>query len=93
MRSQVAESEFSKGLAEGQAAEDAMISEFEKFMEDAKVKRATMMQDQKNKTGENLQRAQRGCAAKPGPVEGCARFRREPRRSVRWMEVDRDRRD
>merc|ERR1719217_40465 len=49
---EVAESEFSKGLAEGQAAEDAMISEFEKFMEDAKVKRATMMQDQKNKKGE-----------------------------------------
>merc|ERR1719426_698266 len=49
---EVAESEFSKGLAEGQAAEDALISEFEKFMEDAKVKRATMMQDQKNKKGE-----------------------------------------
>merc|ERR1719456_1294105 len=49
---EVAESEFSKGLAEGQAAEDALVSDFEKFTDDAKVSRATMMQDQKNKKGE-----------------------------------------
>jgi hypothetical protein len=49
---EVAESEFSKGLAEGQAAEDALISDFEKFTDDAKVSRATKMQDQKNKKGE-----------------------------------------
>ena len=35
--SQVAESDFAKSLAEGQAAEDAMIAEFEKYMEDSKV--------------------------------------------------------
>merc|ERR1719352_1886065 len=43
---EVAESDFSKSLAEGQAAEDAMIAEFEKYMEDSKVSRATMEQDQ-----------------------------------------------
>merc|ERR1719473_575698 len=46
------ESDFSKSLAEGQAAEDAMIAEFEKYMEDSKVSRATMEQDQKNKEAE-----------------------------------------
>jgi hypothetical protein len=49
---EVAESDFSKSLAEGQAAEDAMIAEFEKYMEDSKVSRATMEQDQKNKEAE-----------------------------------------
>merc|ERR1719352_1412357 len=49
---EVAESDFSKSLAEGQAAEDAMIAEFEKYMEDSKVSRATMEQDQKNKNAE-----------------------------------------
>merc|ERR1719463_567965 len=41
---EVAESDFAKSLAEGQAAEDAMIAEFEKYMEDSKVSRATMEQ-------------------------------------------------
>merc|ERR1719262_1514650 len=49
---EVAESDFAKSLAEGQAAEDAMIAEFEKYMEDSKVSRATMEQDQKNKEAE-----------------------------------------
>lgn len=49
---EVAESDFAKSLAEGQAAEDALISEYEKFTEDAKVSRATMEQDQKNKNAE-----------------------------------------
>jgi hypothetical protein len=49
---EVAESDFAKSLAEGQASEDALISEYEKFMEDAKVSRATMEQDQKNKNAE-----------------------------------------
>merc|ERR1719364_277757 len=49
---EVAESDFAKSLAEGQAAEDAMIAEFEKYMEDSKVSRATMLQDQKNKNAE-----------------------------------------
>jgi len=49
---EVAESDFAKSLAEGQAAEDALISEYEKFTEDAKVSRATMVQDQKNKNAE-----------------------------------------
>merc|ERR1719316_2185781 len=49
---EVAESDFAKSLAEGQAAEDAMIAEFEKYMEDSKDSRATMLQDQKNKNAE-----------------------------------------
>merc|ERR1719161_493321 len=49
---EVAESDFAKSLAEGQAAEDAMIAEYEKYLEDSKVSRATMEQDQKNKNAE-----------------------------------------
>jgi DNA repair exonuclease SbcCD ATPase subunit len=49
---EVAESDFSKSLAEGQAAEDALIAEYEKYLEDSKVSRATMEQDQKNKNAE-----------------------------------------
>jgi chromosome segregation ATPase len=49
---EVAESDFSKSLAEGQAAEDALIAEYEKYLEDSKVSRATMIQDQKNKNAE-----------------------------------------
>jgi len=49
---EVAESDFAKSLAEGQAAEDAMIAEYEKYIEDSKVSRATKLQDQKNKNAE-----------------------------------------
>merc|ERR1719337_445294 len=49
---EVAESDFAKSLAEGQAAEDALIAEYEKYLEDSKVSRATMEQDQKNKNAE-----------------------------------------
>jgi len=49
---EVAESDFAKSLAEGQAAEDAIIAEYEKYLEDSKVSRATMLQDQKNKNAE-----------------------------------------
>jgi predicted nucleic acid-binding Zn-ribbon protein len=49
---EVAESDFAKSLAEGQAAEDALIAEYEKYIEDSKVSRATMLQDQKNKNAE-----------------------------------------
>merc|ERR1719484_171389 len=49
---EVAESDFAKSLAEGQAAEDALIAEYEKYLEDSKVSRATMLQDQKNKNAE-----------------------------------------
>merc|ERR1719181_220872 len=62
---EVAESDFSKSLAEGQAAEDAMIAEFEKYMEDSKVSRATMEQDQKNKEAEKARR-ETELDAKPG---------------------------
>jgi DNA repair exonuclease SbcCD ATPase subunit len=49
---EVAESDFAKSLAEGQAAEDSLIAEYEKYLEDSKVSRATMEQDQKNKNAE-----------------------------------------
>jgi chromosome segregation ATPase len=49
---EVAESDFAKSLAEGQAAEDAIVAEYEKYLEDSKVSRATMLQDQKNKNAE-----------------------------------------
>merc|ERR1719321_1058266 len=49
---EVAESDFSRLLAECQAAEDEAQSEFEKLSEDSKVSRAAKDQDLKNKRAE-----------------------------------------
>jgi len=49
---EVAESDFSKAIAEGQAADDQGASEYETYMEDFRISRATKMQDEKNKRGE-----------------------------------------
>merc|ERR1719473_2225446 len=49
---EVAESDFSRMLAECQAAEDQAQSDFEKLAEDSKVARATKDQDLKNKRAE-----------------------------------------
>jgi len=46
---EVAESDFSKAIAEGQAGEDQSASEYEQYMEDFRVSRATKMQDEKDK--------------------------------------------
>merc|ERR1719498_917381 len=49
---EVAESDFSRMLAECQAAEDEAQAEFEKIQDDSKVARATKDQDLKNKRAE-----------------------------------------
>jgi len=49
---EVAESDFSKALAEGQAAEDAAQQEYNEMISDNKVSRAEKTQDQKNKVAE-----------------------------------------
>merc|ERR1719161_73169 len=49
---EVAESDFSRMYAEGMAAEDAAISEFETFTQDSKVSRAAKETDVKNKAAE-----------------------------------------
>merc|ERR1719160_993667 len=49
---EVAESDFTKALAEAQAAEDAAQAEYEAMVQDNKVSRAEKMTDQKNKKGE-----------------------------------------
>jgi len=49
---EVAESDFSRMYAEGMAAEDAAISEFETFTQDSKVSRAAKETEVKNKAAE-----------------------------------------
>jgi len=49
---EVAESDFSRMYAEGMAAEDAAISEFETFTQDSKVSRAAKETEVKNKSAE-----------------------------------------
>merc|ERR1719506_3513218 len=49
---EVAESDFSRMYAEGMAAEDAAISEFETFTADSKVSRAAKETEEKNKAAE-----------------------------------------
>merc|ERR1719194_363028 len=49
---EVAESDFSKALAESQAAEDAAQQEYDAMVQDNKVSRAEKMTDQKNKKAE-----------------------------------------
>jgi chromosome segregation ATPase len=49
---EVAESDFSKALAESQAAEDAAQQEYDEMIQDNKVSRAEKKQDQKSKQAE-----------------------------------------
>jgi len=49
---EVAESDFSKALAEGQATEDAAQQEYDEMIADNRVSRAEKTQDQKNKQAE-----------------------------------------
>merc|ERR1719321_330511 len=49
---EVAESDFTKALAEAQAAEDAAVAEYEAMVQDNKVSRAEKTMDQKNKKAE-----------------------------------------
>merc|ERR1719159_1364843 len=49
---EVAESDFSKALAEGQASEDAAQQEYEEMINDNRVARGEKTQDQKNKVAE-----------------------------------------
>merc|ERR1719388_326772 len=49
---EVAESDFTKALAEATAAEDAAQSEYDSMVQDNKVSRAEKMTDQKNKKAE-----------------------------------------
>merc|ERR1719316_1637674 len=49
---EVAESDFSKALAEAQAAEDMAQKEYDTMMQDNRVRRAEKMTDQKNKKAE-----------------------------------------
>jgi hypothetical protein len=49
---EVAESDFSRMYAEGMAAEDAAITEFETFTADSKVSRAAKETEEKNKAAE-----------------------------------------
>merc|ERR1719482_1536955 len=49
---EVAESDFSKALAEGQATEDAAQQEYDEMIADNRVSRAEKTSDQKNKQAE-----------------------------------------
>merc|ERR1719316_371754 len=49
---EVAESDFSRMLAESTAAEDSAISEYETFLQDSKVSRASKEAESKNKAAE-----------------------------------------
>jgi len=51
---EVAESDFSKELAEATAAEEAAQKEFEQMVEDARLEKATKQNDVKNKKSEKL---------------------------------------
>eukprot|EP00929_Paragymnodinium_shiwhaense_P029545 TRINITY_DN168_c1_g2_i3.p1 TRINITY_DN168_c1_g2~~TRINITY_DN168_c1_g2_i3.p1 ORF type:complete len:374 (-),score=142.53 TRINITY_DN168_c1_g2_i3:141-1262(-) len=51
---EVCESDFSKGLAEMKANEDAAVSEYEREMKDAEIERTTKEQDVKYKTKEHV---------------------------------------
>ena len=68
---EVAESDFSRMLAEATAAEDSAISEFDTFSQDSKVSRASKEAESKNKAAER-QRVQ-GTIQETGQDHGDAK--------------------